>query len=430
MNFSAATSPHVPFDVQLLVLDQCHKEKLSLFACSLVCRAWLGPTRVHLFRDTTIKVPHRTDEPVRKFIHALLLSETELGRNVTTLRIVGSDRFTPWIRLRNPYSPMVLTIAFYPMFSRLPRLRRLSFVNVRFVTLDFAMSHFVCDDDDIRPSLDYLEINSCLDDGDKANGTVNFITLFASIRTLVLDLEHYGNTLQRSVERIPHNHPVSIRSIILRGMVDWWSSCLSHHFRHAVPSSGDVPHPSECLNIWPHWGREWTQLKGIGSFVELNAPTIRALRINSMQLMVAKPEENLAGHWHELRLASCVHLRSLLFSLDTTDFAPDQIPDAVRRAHESILEILMDPALPAALECVMFHLTVPVESHPALAAFNWEFVDEVLARSVRRLRAVVIEFAAGSVAPTEKLAQRLANTRGILEFRVGETGVPWWEVPV
>ena len=292
MNFSAATSPHIPFDVQLLILDQCQNDKSALCACSLVCRDWLWPTRSHLFCITTIKVPHRTDEPVRHFIHALILSKTELGHNITTLRIVGSDRFTPWIQLRNPYSPMVLTIAFYPMFTCLPRLRRLSFVNVRFVTLDFAMSHFVCEDD-VRPSLDYLEINSCLDDGDKANGTVNFITLFASIRTLVLDLEHYGNTLQRSVERIPHNHPVDVRSIILRGMVEWWASCLSHHFKHAFRPLGDImEHPSECLNVWPHWGREWTQLKGIGSFVEHNAQTIRALRINPMQLMVAKPEES------------------------------------------------------------------------------------------------------------------------------------------
>ena len=179
VNFSAATSPHIPFDVQLLILDQCQNDKSALCAFSLVCRDLLWPTRSHLFCITTIKVPHRTDEPVRHFIHALILSKTELGHNITTLRIVGSDRFTPWIQLRNPYSPMVLTIAFYPMFTCLPRLRRLSFVNVRFVTLDFAMSHFVCEDD-VRPSLDYLEINSCLDDGDKANGTVNFITLFAS----------------------------------------------------------------------------------------------------------------------------------------------------------------------------------------------------------------------------------------------------------
>ena len=135
---------------------------------------------------------------------------------------------------------------------------------------------------------------------------------------------------------------------------------------------------------------------------------------------------DLEGHWNELRLASCANLRSLLFSLDTTDFAPDQIPDAVRRAYEGILEVLMDPALPAALERVTFHLTLPAESHPSLAAFNWEFVDEVLVR-VHRLRSVVIDLAAGSVAPTEKISRRLARTaaRGLLEFRIGEVGAAY-----
>ena len=288
---SSTMLPHVPFDVLLLIIDQCRKDKASLTTCSLVCRAWLNPSRSHLFRDTTIKVPHRTDEPVRDFIRDLLFSDMQLGHNITTLRIVGSDRFTPWIQLRNPYSPIILTIAFYPVFSQLPRLRSLSFVNVRFITLDFAMSHFVSDKDD-RPSIDYLEINSCLDSGDKANGMVNFISLFSSIRTLVLDLEHYGNPLQPSVEQIPHRHPVSVRSVILRGMVNWWSSCLSHHFKDAFRFSDGTPHPSECLNIWPHWGREWKQLKGISSFVELNASTIRSLRVNPMQLIVAKPEES------------------------------------------------------------------------------------------------------------------------------------------
>ncbi|KAI1784241.1 hypothetical protein LXA43DRAFT_229597 [Ganoderma leucocontextum] len=430
-NIEAATPPHVPFDVQLLIIDQCRKDKPALAACSLVCRAWLRPSRSHLFRDTTIKVPHRTDEPVRHFIQSLILSHTELGHNISTLRIVGSDRFHPWIQLRNPYSPMVLTIAFYPMLSRLPRLRTLSFVNVRFDTLDFTMPHLVGSDKHDRPSIGHLEINSCLDSGDNANGMVNFISLFSSIRTLALDLEHYGNPLQMSTDLIPHSHPVKIRSIVLRGMVDWWSSCLSHHFKHALRSSGAVPHPSECLNIWPHWGREWTQLKGIGLFVELNAPTIRSLRINPMQLLVAKREENLEGHWHELRLAACVNLRSLLFSLDSTGFAHDQIPDAVRRAYEGILEILMDPGLPATIEKVTFHLTLPAESHPSLAAFNWEFVDEILVR-IRRLRSVMVEMSAGSVAPTEHLTRRLARTaaKGWLEFRVGETGVPWWEVPL
>ena len=112
----------------------------------------------------------------------------------------------------------------------------------------------------------------------------------------------------------------------------------------------------------------------------------------------------------------------------------------------------MDPGLPATIERVTFHLTVPAESHPSLAVLNWEFVDEVLVR-LRSLRAVVVEFSAGSVAPTEKLSKRLARVagRGMLEFRIGEvsipclhvevpadfwvvtciqTGVPWWEVPV
>ena len=84
----------------------------------------------------------------------------------------------------------------------------------------------------------------------------------------------------------------------------------------------------------------------------------------------------------------------------------------------------MDAELPPTIERVTFHLTVPTESHPSLATFNWEFVDEILVR-LRRLRAVVIEFSAGSVAPTEKLSKRLARVSGrrMLEFRVSEVGI-------
>ncbi|KAI0754448.1 hypothetical protein C8Q80DRAFT_1266076 [Daedaleopsis nitida] len=81
--FFPSSHPHVPPELQLMVIDELRGDSNTLSACSLVSKTWLSPSRAHLFRTISLTARKDTSEQFTDFLHFLQkLPKLVLGSDI------------------------------------------------------------------------------------------------------------------------------------------------------------------------------------------------------------------------------------------------------------------------------------------------------------------------------------------------------------
>lgn len=140
------------------ITDHLHDDKPSLSASSLVCQAWTGPSRHHLFHDLTVRA--NTKEYARGVLFAKLRDLLESGPSVH----VYIRRLFLWSdQSMNQLVPASLLEACY---ERLPSLHTLSIEGARFPPAPPLSKVADTDNTNLAPQLRTLLVTkSVMDDG-------------------------------------------------------------------------------------------------------------------------------------------------------------------------------------------------------------------------------------------------------------------------
>ncbi|KAF8054964.1 hypothetical protein FPV67DRAFT_964664 [Lyophyllum atratum] len=93
--------PQLPLDVLDDIVDHLHNDSGSLSPCSLVCKAFLMPSRKRLFRVIYLNSPDgdSTDSPYRPF-HNYLIAYPQLVGYIQELWVNGKDRIIEEVEFR------------------------------------------------------------------------------------------------------------------------------------------------------------------------------------------------------------------------------------------------------------------------------------------------------------------------------------------